>query len=69
MYAHYRDLTAQVLQFGDDEDVVDKWQSKNQQNMAHYNSMLTDMRSGQEMDYATVSVALRALDQLVQNTR
>lgn len=69
MYGHYRDLTAQVLRFGDDEDVVDQWQSKNQQKMAHYNSMLTDMRSGQEMDYATVSVALRALDQLVRNTR
>jgi len=47
---------------------VAAWMETNQEVLKPVKDMLNNMKKGAEMDYPTVSVAVRALDRLVVET-
>jgi len=67
LYSQHRALTSRVLHLADTSahDLVDQWMHNNRTDVARSMDMLADMRNLPKMDYATVSVALRGLEQLV----
>ena len=69
LYAQRRALAGSVLAAGQGvADPVTNWQKKHRVDVKHLHNMLEDMSSLPRMDYATLSVALRALEQLVLST-
>jgi glutamate dehydrogenase len=69
LYGQRRALAGSVLAAGEGSpDPVRTWQRKHRVDVSHLLGMLDDMSSLRTMDYATVSVALRALEQLVTAT-
>lgn len=72
LYRHHRQLTASLLsQYGSGsaDQRVRAWRGDHRSQADFFQNMLADMKSSGEMDYAKVSVAVRALDQLVASTR
>jgi glutamate dehydrogenase len=70
LYAQHRSLAAMVLQgFPDDTNAVERWLEANAGAVERVASMMQDMQGLAEMDYATVSVAVRSLDRLIQVTK
>jgi len=69
LYAQRRALAGSVLAAGQgEENPVASWKNKHKVDVQHLNKMLEDMSSLPRMDYATLSVAIRALEQLVMAT-
>jgi glutamate dehydrogenase len=69
LYAQRRLLAGSVLAAGRvGSDPVDQWQKEHRVDVKQLLNMLEDMSSLVRMDYATVSVAIRALEQLVIST-
>ena len=70
LYAQQRALAAQVLERGDGKAdgvaLVDAWIKRDDAPLKFTLAMFADMRSQVNMDYPTVSVAVRRLAQLVQ---
>ncbi|MDX1571522.1 MAG: NAD-glutamate dehydrogenase [Xanthomonadales bacterium] len=69
LYGHHRALARQVLAAEDNgqdpTESVARWMEEHQAQIEKFSSMMADMRSAGSMDYATVSVAVRALEHLV----
>ena len=71
LFAQQRALAAQVLERGDGADgatLVERWARRDDPSLRYTMSMFGDMRSQLNMDYPTVSVAVRRLTQLSQAT-
>jgi glutamate dehydrogenase len=69
LYAHHRLLANRVLdKCGTADDPVDCWIEKHRQEVQRVMEMIGDMRNLPKMDYATLSVAVRSLDQLLKAT-
>jgi glutamate dehydrogenase len=68
LYTQHRALTAQVLRRGGRDAGADvaAWLGRGDQALRFTQTMLADMRNLAEMDYPTVSVAVRRLAQLAQ---
>jgi glutamate dehydrogenase len=70
LFAQQRALAAQVLERGDGKAdgaaLVDAWIKRDDAPLKFTLAMFADMRSQVNMDYPTVSVAVRRLAQLVQ---
>ena len=70
LFAQQRALSAQVLERGDGKAdggaLVDAWIKRDDTPLKFTLAMFADMRSQVNMDYPTVSVAVRRLAQLVQ---
>lgn len=67
LYRRHRVLTAEVLKHHAEhggEKTVEDWMQSRRHEVGHLNRMFTDMRTLDNMDYATVSVAIRSLEQL-----
>jgi len=70
LYAHQRKLAAEVLaNFSGSGDPVDLWVNANNTEVGRFALMMNDMHELPSMDYATVSVAVHSLDQLIQATK
>ncbi len=72
LYHHHRQLTANLLSQNDSgsaDQRVRAWRGDHRTQAEFFQNMLVDMKRTGEMDYAKVSVAVRALDQLVASTR
>ncbi len=70
LYSQHRRLAGRVLQaFGEAKDPVNSWIEANAADVKRISDMMKDMHHLASMDYATVSVAVRSLDQLLQVTR
>ncbi len=70
LYSQHRKLADRVLQaFPEDKDAVGSWIIANNEDVERFSSMLSDMHNLTSMDYATVSVAVRSLNQLLVATR
>jgi glutamate dehydrogenase len=72
LYRHQRALVAHVIAGsgkGKAEEIVKAWFARNARSLDYFLHMLTDMKSSGNMDYATVSVAVRGLEQLVAGVR
>jgi NAD-specific glutamate dehydrogenase len=54
--------------YPDSANPVSSWIESNTEYVERVLLMLTDMRDQPQMDYATVSVAVRSLDHLLQAT-
>jgi NAD-specific glutamate dehydrogenase len=66
LFVQHRALTGQVLSASDNaEDAVERWMDDHRSSLAYTLNMFDEMRSI-KMDYATMSVAIRRLGQLVQ---
>jgi glutamate dehydrogenase len=68
LFRQHRTLTAKVMASGVTgkcAEMVKTWSRLQRHHLAYFEHMLADMRSSGTMDYATVSVAVRALEQLV----
>ena len=68
LYHHQRALTAKVVagaKKGRAEGLVAAWLEKNAGRLEYFARMMIDMKGAGAMDYATVSVAVRGLEQLV----
>ena len=68
LYSQHRALTSQVLKDAGsqaDSQVVLNWLERAQGELAYTLSMFNEMRASATMDYATMSVAIRRLAQLV----
>jgi len=67
-----RSLTTGVLRLAGEEsnipETIESWQQKNEHMIARWNSMLAEIRSVREPEYAMFSVALRELLDLAQST-
>jgi NAD-specific glutamate dehydrogenase len=62
-------LVARVLKSdGRKKDPVASWMETNQSTLKPVKDMLNDMKKSGEMDYPTISVAVRALERLVAET-
>jgi glutamate dehydrogenase len=71
LYRRHRQLTAAVLDNGEDEaggKAVYQWMKKHQHQVNHVKRMFADMRTLDVLDFATISVAIRSLEQLVRET-
>jgi glutamate dehydrogenase len=69
LYSQHRRLANMVLESCPDEkDAVKSWLSINAEAVERVSLMMNDMQNLPSMDYATVSVAVRSLDQLLQFT-
>jgi glutamate dehydrogenase len=69
LYAQHRKLAARVLQtFADSQSPVADWMQANATDVDRILHMMKDMQEQAQMDYATVSVAVRSLGQLLQAT-
>jgi len=70
LYCQHRKLAGRVLEaFPDSKDPVNSWMEANNDDVERVSLMMDDMQNLPIMDYATVSVAVRSLDQLLQATR
>jgi len=70
LYSQHRRLAGRILQeFPDAKDPVSSWIEANAADVKRISDMMKDMHHLASMDYATVSVAVRSLDQLLQVTR
>jgi len=70
LYSQHRRLAGRVLQaFPDAKDPVNSWIEANAADVKRISDMMKDMHHLASMDYATVSVAVRSLNQLLQVTR
>ena len=70
LYAHHRKLAAEVLANSSGSgNPVDIWIDANTAEVERFTLMMNDMHDLPSMDYATVSVAVRSLDQLIQATK
>ncbi|MEM9302884.1 MAG: NAD-glutamate dehydrogenase [Pseudomonadota bacterium] len=71
LYINHRQLTARVLRADRGTagagEAVAQWMGEIEEQLAFFDAMMRDMRNAGAMDYATASVAMRALDQLVMN--
>ena len=66
LFAIQNTLVEQILRNkGKHEDAVERWSSDHQQAIKQVDRMLQDMSSQPSMDYATASIAVRALQNLV----
>ncbi len=68
LYRQHRKLTARVIgKVGGAKvtSLVEDWSKAHKEQLAHYEHMLSDMKSAGEMDYATLTVAVRGLEQMV----
>ncbi|MDX1461146.1 MAG: NAD-glutamate dehydrogenase, partial [Xanthomonadales bacterium] len=71
LFAHHRLLVERILDNGfDDEnvDLVDRWLQRHHDDVARVTEMVEDMRNLANMDYATLSVAVRSLSHLISAT-
>ena len=69
LYSQHRRLAGRVLEtFADAKDPVNHWIEANADEALHITDMMNDMQRLASMDYATVSVAVRFLDQLLLAT-
>jgi glutamate dehydrogenase len=69
LYAAHSGLVDSVLQAaGSKRDPVNAWISENEAAIEPVKEMLNQMRKSVDMDYATLSVAVRALEKLVTET-
>jgi glutamate dehydrogenase len=69
LYSHHRQLAERVLdKCGKEDDPVARWIVQNQADVRRVTEMVEDMRNLQRMDYATLSVAVRSLGQLLSAT-
>jgi glutamate dehydrogenase len=70
LYSQHRRLAGRVLEsFAGDRDPVKSWTEMHGPEVERVSGMMTDMQDIPAMDYATVSVAVRSLEQLLQETR
>ena len=66
LYAHHRELVdAAIRSCGIEGDPVACWIGKNAEDVRRVTDMMEDMRNLEQVDYATASVAVRSLGQLV----
>jgi glutamate dehydrogenase len=66
LYAHHRELVdAAIRSCGIEGDPVVCWIGKNAEDVRRVTDMMEDMRNLERVDYATASVAVRSLGQLV----
>jgi glutamate dehydrogenase len=69
LYSQHRSLAGRVLEtYPDAKDPVNAWIEANVDDVERVSDMMNDMRNLAAMDYATVSVAVRSLDQLLLAT-
>jgi len=69
LYSHHRRLVGQVLDCQDGKgDPVACWTAAHRDDVSRVMDMVEDMRNLPKMDYATLSVAVRSLDQLLSAT-
>ncbi len=69
LFTHHNSLVERVLQSaGRKRDPVLAWLEANQQLVSGVSKMLAEMKNLDEMDYPTISVAIRSLGQLVDDT-
>lgn len=69
LLAVHNNLVEQVLQaHGRKKDPMSAWKTSNEKALQPVIEMLNDMKGGTRMDYATISVAVRALEQLIKST-
>lgn len=71
LYRRHRQLTAAVLDHARDETAgkaVTRWMKSHAHEVEHVTRMFADMRTLDVLDFATISVAVRSLEQLVRNT-
>jgi len=69
LFSTHNHLVERVLKSdGRKKDPVAAWMKTNQEALKPVKNMLNNMKKGAEMDYPTVSVAVRALDRLVVET-
>ena len=70
LYSQHRRLAGKVLEaFPADKDPVGSWIKAHAEEVERISLMMTDMQRLSSMDYATVSVAVRSLDQLLKATK
>jgi glutamate dehydrogenase len=70
LYTQHRELAGRVLEaFPDSKDPVKNWLEANSDKVETVVSMMGEMQDLPLLDYATASVAVRALEQLLQATR
>jgi glutamate dehydrogenase len=70
LYTQHRELAGRVLEaFPDSKDPVKNWLEANSDKVETVVSMMSEMQDLPLLDYATASVAVRALEQLLQATR
>ena len=70
LYSQHRKLAGRVLDaYPDSKKPVEDWIASNGGNVERILLMMSDMRNQQTVDYATVSVAVRSLEQLLQATK
>ena len=70
LYSHHRKLAADILSnFSGSENPVDLWVEANLADYERFTMMVDDMHDLPSMDYATVSVAVHSLDQLIKATK
>ena len=66
LYAHHRELVdAAIRSCGIEGDPVSCWIGQNAEDVRRVTDMMEDMRNLERVDYATASVAVRSLGQLV----
>jgi NAD-specific glutamate dehydrogenase len=69
LHSHHRQLVNRVLDaFGEKDDPVAGWTAEHQVDIDRVLEMMQDMRNLTQMDYATLSVAVRSLGQLLSAT-
>jgi glutamate dehydrogenase len=70
LYSQHRRLAGRVLEtYPDVKDPVNSWIQANADDVERVSNMMNDMHDLASMDYATVSVAVRSLDQLLLATK
>jgi glutamate dehydrogenase len=69
LFTQHNHLVERVLEFaGRKKDPVTAWIKHHEEDVRYVTDMLADMKKHSDMDYATVSVAVRSLRQLVRST-
>ena len=69
LYSQHRRLAGRALEaYPDAKDPVNSWIEANAEDVERVSDMMNDMHNLASMDYATVSVAVRSLDQLLLAT-
>ena len=69
LFSVHNHLVKRVLQSdGRKKDPVGSWMETNRETIKPVRDMLIDMKKSDEMDYPTISVAVRALEKLVMET-
>ena len=66
--AHNRLVEAVLAEAGRSKNPLGDWMERHAPAIAPVQKMLKQMKSDAEMDYPTISVAVRALDHLVEET-